>query len=57
MVHRRDDKVLDQVVGTGVMEEVEDLRSIYHRCGLGSSPHTEKCRPLPSSGDFELCST
>lgn len=57
MVHRRDDKVLDQVVGTDVMEAVEDLRSIYHRCGLGSSSHTEKCRPLPSSGDFELCST
>ena len=57
MVHRRDDKVLDQVVGTGVMEEVEDLRSIYHGCGLGSSPHTQKCRSLPPSGDFELRST
>lgn len=30
-----------------MMEDVEALRSIYH----GS--HAEKCRTLPSSGDFD----
>ena len=27
------------------------MRSTYHRCGLGSSSHAEKCSPLPTSGD------
>lgn len=31
MVHRRDDKVLDQVVGTGVMEEVRGFEEYLPR--------------------------
>jgi hypothetical protein len=50
IVQKTDDKGRDQVVTMRVIEET-DLRNIFEGHGLGTSPHVDNHKALPSSED------